>query len=168
MPCLGSYICSQLIALHVFCISARSYQLLDGLLQLLHVHIVALPLLEILPLLGLERPRATSDARCDHGGAISSLRLASVLMSTGASRENFLVENFRPRWVRALRRGDSRIHAPSHRELLFSLSLSNTTGLGLVRRAEFALFTFRPPIDYTPHHLQPTPNNASTTHHGGR
>jgi hypothetical protein len=85
------------ICAHASCTCLQLYQLLDGLLQLLHIYIVALPLLDILPLLGLGRSRATGESRCDHVSAISSLRLASVLVETGASRENFLVENFRPR-----------------------------------------------------------------------
>jgi hypothetical protein len=60
---------------------------LNGLLQLLNVHIVALPLLLILSLLDLGRPRATGDSRCDHFSALSS-RARRI-----ASREKFLVEH---------------------------------------------------------------------------
>ena len=43
-----------------------TYQRLDGLLQLLHVNVVAFPLLYILPFLDFRRSRATCVSRCDH------------------------------------------------------------------------------------------------------
>ena len=45
---------------------AKAYQVLDCLLQFLHINIIAFPLLDILTLLDLGWSRATGNSGCDH------------------------------------------------------------------------------------------------------
>lgn len=52
----------------------KTYKIVDGLLQLVHIHIVALAFLLRGLLLDLGRPRATGDPRCGHLSALSRVK----------------------------------------------------------------------------------------------
>lgn len=59
---------------------SHSYQVLNRLLQLLHIYIVAFPLLNIFALLQFGGSRATGDSRCDHPSAWPNPRGDLVLV----------------------------------------------------------------------------------------